>query len=352
MPPIFRATAGMAAISRRYDRGQRGGAPPFLLHAPNEYSQAGRPHYCTGTAGPTWRNADPRTAKRRIDSTARTMSSPTYGGYAPIGGNVEQRDHEPLSGRLARPAGAALRQDLDDGGGEAGVGRPFGPIAHRDLADRLMAGRRSGRVQCVPLPMHIVLFDRIAHCSGVPPGLPVVVEPPISWDTSILRVEHMPAEPMPSVEPDEPSPLSDRLILAIVAAYASAFVVRCSSTARRPSLRGLVEIVTTRDASSPTIISVSAAWARDASMPGFSPRGKRCLLQVLRQDVRRGGRVPVPGAGLGLFGKNLLNIWFIVRDCSVLPIQGRELRAHINTAFFRNRAVPSSRRSPSASTLS
>ncbi len=79
-------------LAALYDRERRGGRAPFVLHAPSEYSPRPGDLVCTGTAGPTWRNADPRTARRRIDTTASHCDVVTdvRGGYAhAIGGNVK-----------------------------------------------------------------------------------------------------------------------------------------------------------------------------------------------------------------------------------------------------------------------
>lgn len=79
-------------LAALYDREHRGGRPPFLLHAPNEYAPRAGDLVCSGTAGPTWRHADSRTAKRRIDSTASHCDIVTdvRGGYVhAIGGNVK-----------------------------------------------------------------------------------------------------------------------------------------------------------------------------------------------------------------------------------------------------------------------
>ena len=88
-----RATAGTAAISPSlYDRQQQGGRAAFVLHAPNEYSPKPGDLVCTGTSGPTWRHANSRTARRRIDSTASHCDIVTdvRGGYVQaIGGNVK-----------------------------------------------------------------------------------------------------------------------------------------------------------------------------------------------------------------------------------------------------------------------
>jgi hypothetical protein len=80
-------------LAALYDRQQqRGGRAAFVLHAPNEYSPKPGDLVCTGTAGPTWRHADSRTARRRIDSTANhcDVVADVRGRYVhAIGGNVK-----------------------------------------------------------------------------------------------------------------------------------------------------------------------------------------------------------------------------------------------------------------------
>ncbi|MBM3649777.1 MAG: DUF2272 domain-containing protein [Alphaproteobacteria bacterium] len=100
-------------LSSLYDRQHATRSPGFVLHAPNEYAPKPGDLVCTGTAGPTWRNADPRTAHRRIDSTASHCDVVTSvrGGYVQaVGGNV--KDSVTMSlypvdsrGRLAPLAG-------------------------------------------------------------------------------------------------------------------------------------------------------------------------------------------------------------------------------------------------------
>jgi hypothetical protein len=78
-------------LASLYERQRRGHAS-FLLHAPNEYAPKSGDLVCTGTAGPTWRHADSRTARRRIDNTASHCDIVTAvrGGYVQaIGGNVK-----------------------------------------------------------------------------------------------------------------------------------------------------------------------------------------------------------------------------------------------------------------------
>ena len=79
-------------LAALYDRQQRGGRVPFVLHAPNEYSPKPGDLVCTGSAGPTWRHADSRMARRRIDGTVSHCDIVTdvRGGYVhAIGGNVK-----------------------------------------------------------------------------------------------------------------------------------------------------------------------------------------------------------------------------------------------------------------------
>lgn len=80
-------------LAALYDRQRQGGGrAAFVLHAPNEYSPKPGDLVCTGTAGPTWRHADSRTARRRIDGTANHCDVVTdvRGGYVhAIGGNVK-----------------------------------------------------------------------------------------------------------------------------------------------------------------------------------------------------------------------------------------------------------------------
>ena len=117
---ISRATAATAATSRRSTIASSAAARRFALHAPNEYSPKPGDLVCTGTAGPTWRHADSRTAQRRIDSTASHCDIVTdvRGGYVqPIGGNVKNSVTMSLyPGRFARPPAAGARPAVAAGG--------------------------------------------------------------------------------------------------------------------------------------------------------------------------------------------------------------------------------------------
>lgn len=79
-------------LASLYDRERRGGRVPFVLHSPSEYSPRPGDLVCTGSAGSTWRHADSRTTRRRIDSTANHCDIVTdvRGGFVhAIGGNVK-----------------------------------------------------------------------------------------------------------------------------------------------------------------------------------------------------------------------------------------------------------------------
>jgi hypothetical protein len=88
-PPAGRHGQYLATL---YDHQHSSRTPAFALHAPNEYAPKPGDLVCTGTAGPTWRYADPRTARRRIDNTASHCDVVTdvRGGFVhAVGGNVK-----------------------------------------------------------------------------------------------------------------------------------------------------------------------------------------------------------------------------------------------------------------------
>ncbi|MCW5735594.1 MAG: DUF2272 domain-containing protein [Enhydrobacter sp.] len=88
-PPAGRHGQYLASL---YDRQQGSRGASFALHSPSEYSPREGDLVCTGTAGPTWRYADTRTARRRIDNTANHCDVVTgvRGGFVhAIGGNVK-----------------------------------------------------------------------------------------------------------------------------------------------------------------------------------------------------------------------------------------------------------------------
>jgi hypothetical protein len=145
-----------------------------------------------------------------------------------------------------------------------------------------------------------------------------------------------------TTEQRESRPASDRVILAVVAAYAAAFVA-LGLIVQTPAeaLRGLGAILMTRDALLTdyfgvggigggcvsagllTLAAVLVYWRASAQMTGASVA---CLFLVL---------------GFGLFGKNLLNVWPIVAGVALYArFRGEPFRAHLNTAFFGAALAP------------
>jgi Protein of unknown function (DUF1576) len=141
---------------------------------------------------------------------------------------------------------------------------------------------------------------------------------------------------------DSPRSLPDRTILAIVAAYAAAFVLFGLMLQPPAALvGGLALILTTRDALltdyfgvggigggcvNAGLLTLAAAlvyWKADAKMSGASVA---CLFLVL---------------GFGLMGKNLVNTWTIVLGVYLYAKFRREpFASHINTAFFGTALAP------------
>lgn len=140
----------------------------------------------------------------------------------------------------------------------------------------------------------------------------------------------------------EPLRLSDHTILGIVAVYASAFVVfGVLVDGPEAVMRGLIEIVTTRDALltdyfgvggkgagcvNAGLLTLAACFVYYKSAAKISGAAVACLFLVL---------------GFGLFGKNLVNVWFIVLGVFLYCKFKREaFAAHINTAFFGTALAP------------
>lgn len=79
-------------LATLYDRQRSGRSTSFLLHAPNEYAPKEGDLVCAGTAGASWRYADPRMAHRRIDNTAShcdVVTEVSGGRIYAVGGNVK-----------------------------------------------------------------------------------------------------------------------------------------------------------------------------------------------------------------------------------------------------------------------
>ena len=105
-------------------------------------------------------------------------------------------------------------------------------------------------------------------------------------------------------------------------------------------VRGLAEIVTTRDA-------LLTDYFDNGIGAGCVNAG---LLMLFAVVVYRRARVPMTGAavaclflvlGFGLFGKNLLNIWTIVLGVYLYSrFKGEPFADHANTAFFGAALAP------------
>ncbi|MFO1324366.1 MAG: DUF1576 domain-containing protein [Burkholderiales bacterium] len=137
-------------------------------------------------------------------------------------------------------------------------------------------------------------------------------------------------------------PLPDRVILRIVAGYAVAFVV-FGLLVDGPGrvLRGLVEIVTTRDALltdyfgaggigaacvNAGLLTLCACFVYHRAHAKIGGAAVACLFLVL---------------GFGLFGKNLLNIWMIILGVFLYArFRGEDFATHINVAFFGAALAP------------
>jgi len=141
-----------------------------------------------------------------------------------------------------------------------------------------------------------------------------------------------------------PAPLavSDRTILRVTAAYAAAFVVfGLALDGPMAVARGLVEIVTTRDALltdyfgiggigagcvNAGLLTLAACWVYHLAGTRMTGSAVACLWLVL---------------GFGLFGKNLLNVWSIVAGVALYArLRGEPFSQHINTAFFGAALAP------------
>ncbi|HSC28588.1 MAG TPA: DUF1576 domain-containing protein, partial [Vicinamibacterales bacterium] len=136
---------------------------------------------------------------------------------------------------------------------------------------------------------------------------------------------------------DHPArPVSDRVVLVVVAAFAAAFVLFGFLVDTPAGIaRGLAAITTSRDtlltdyfgiggigagcvnAGLLTLCACFVYYKAGAKMTGAAVA---CLFLVL---------------GFALFGKNLLNVWFIVLGVLLYArFKGEPFATHINTAFF------------------
>ena len=142
-------------------------------------------------------------------------------------------------------------------------------------------------------------------------------------------------EPQP-LDSDGQRPASDGLILLVVACYAFAFVV-FGFLVDSPAeiLQGLGAILVSRDTLLTDYFGVGGIGA------GLVSAG---LLTLASCAVYYLSRAKMTGAaiaalflvlGFGLFGKNLLNVWFIVLGVALYSrFKGQPFATNINTAFF------------------
>ena len=150
---------------------------------------------------------------------------------------------------------------------------------------------------------------------------------------------------MANAEPNslpEPAHLSDASILGLIAAYASAFVAfGLIVDGPEAVLRGLLEIVTTRDALLTDYFGVGGKGAACVNAGLLTLAAcffyYRCAAKISGAAVASLFLV----LGFGLFGKNLLNIWFIVLGVFLYcRFMGETFATHINTAFFGTALAP------------
>lgn len=139
-----------------------------------------------------------------------------------------------------------------------------------------------------------------------------------------------------------PRPVSDHAILLIVAAYGLLFVVfGLAVDGPVRVLHGMGEILVSRDALLTDYFGLGGIGA------GCVNAG---LLMLLSSGVYylSGAKISGPAVaclflvlGFGLFGKNILNIWFIILGVYLYArYKGEPFATHINTAFFGAALAP------------
>jgi len=137
-------------------------------------------------------------------------------------------------------------------------------------------------------------------------------------------------------------PLPESAILLVVCGYAAAFVVfGLAVDGPAQVLRGLAEIVTTRDALLTDYFGTGGIGAACVNAGLLTLAA--CLVYRLSNAKIGGGAVACLFLvlGFGLFGKNLLNIWSIVLGVFLYArFRGEPFANHINTAFFGSALAP------------
>lgn len=143
-----------------------------------------------------------------------------------------------------------------------------------------------------------------------------------------------------TVEPADRAP--ERTILLVVCGYAAAFVVfGLAVDGPAQVLRGLLEIVTTRDALLTDYFGTGGIGAACVNAGLLT----LCACLVYRLSNAKIGGAAVACLflvlGFGLFGKNLLNIWSIVLGVYLYArFRGEPFANHVNTAFFGSALAP------------
>ena len=139
-----------------------------------------------------------------------------------------------------------------------------------------------------------------------------------------------------------PQPVGDRTILIIVAAYALAFVV-FGFLVQGPSgvLSGLPDILLSRDTLLTDYMGLGGIGAATVNAGLLALCA--CLVYLLTGARMTGAAVAALFLvlGFGLFGKNLLNVWFIVAGVALYClVTGKRFADNINTAFFGAALAP------------
>jgi hypothetical protein len=151
----------------------------------------------------------------------------------------------------------------------------------------------------------------------------------------------MPESTVAAIDRPTPKKLPDHVILAVVAGYGVAFVI-FGLVLDGPSdvLRGLFEIVTTRDA-------LLTDYFGSGVGAGCVNGGLLMLAAAIVYN-RAGVKINGPAVaslflvlGFGLFGKNLLNIWPIILGVYIYArFKDEPFATHVNTAFFGAALAP------------
>lgn len=133
-----------------------------------------------------------------------------------------------------------------------------------------------------------------------------------------------------------PAPASDRTLLLVVAAYATAFVAfGLAVDGPAEVVRGLAAILTSRDALLTDYFGIGGIGAACVNAGLLTLCA--CLVYHRTGAKMTGSAVACLFLVLGfaLFGKNLLNVWPIVIGVALYArFRGEAFATHVNTAFF------------------